>query len=223
MIRAILDGRKTQTRRILNPQPHEDYGSLCGPSYYEPTIIGRDGEEREGPEVYGVYSEDGEFGIKCQFEPGMRLWVKTGYVTRYDTMFDHTQWGVPGVGFITTHGRAYSKSGKAKRDGGHPGMFMPQWLSAELTLPVLEITDVRVQRIQDISEADAQAEGVERLELTSGIIEGVDPPFNRVHPLTSSYADAFHGLWDSINGKSHPWSANEWCWAITFKRLEATS
>ena len=67
---------------------------------------------------------------------------------------------------------------------------------------------MRVQRIQDISEADAQAEGV--------TLKPIDcrPGYE--------YREHFEDLWDSINGKTHPWSANEWAWAITFKRLEAT-
>ena len=78
----------------------------------------------------------------------------------------------------------------------------------------------RVERLQAITEADAQAEGVERIELTSGIIEEIPPPFNRVHPMTSTYRDAFAKLWDKINGRSMGIVALGLGYFITSRRSE---
>lgn len=204
MVKAILDGRKAQTRRVS----------------VQPQITGERPMWRDAKA--DLWREKHHFIRDCcpYGKPGDRLWIKTGYTTRYDTMFDHTMWSVEGVGFITTHGRAYSKSGKAKRDGGHPAMFMPQWLSAELRLPELEISDVRVHRLDEISEEDALAEGIIKLPATGRCVLSEGAQY-----FGNAYGNArtaFTALWDSINGKTHPWAANEWAWAITFKRLEAT-
>lgn len=80
-------------------------------------------------------------------------------------------------------------------------MFMPRWAS-RITL---EITDVRVERLQDITPEDAKAEGVES--------------FAREHKLTGYWTTAFARLWMEINGKDS-WDANPWVWALSFKRIE---
>lgn len=74
---------------------------------------------------------------------------------------------------------------------------MPRWAS-RITL---EITNVRVQRLQEISEADAEAEGV------------------YTDPACPAY-DAYRSLWDSINARRAPWDSNPWVWALSFKRIE---
>lgn len=212
MVRAILDGRKTQARRIVKPQPVNDAFSV---GYYHATCVDRYGEEYPScSEDFGIVETDGEWYIKCPYgEPGDRLWIKTGYQTQFDEHRNATSWSIES-GFITTQGKPLSKSGKQKRDGGHPSMFMPFWLSQELKLPMLEITSIRVERLQDISEADAMAEGCERIELGSFEIDG-----HPVHPMTSSYAESFQKLWGSINGPES-WSANPWVWVIEFRRLQ---
>ena len=163
-----------------------------------------------------MYSEDGEWGIKCPFEPGMRLWVRETFYFDYgdwaeggslknvpedERTSDNLYYRVDGTCCEQIPECACAEVGKTR---WRSARFMPRW-SSRITL---EITDVRVQRSQDISEADAQAEGV--------TLKPIDcrPGYE--------YRAHFEDLWDSINGKSHPWSANEWVWAITFKRLEAT-
>ena len=85
-------------------------------------------------------------------------------------------------------------------------MYSPRWLSLEV-FPVLEVTDVRVELVQDISEEDAMAEGVEPDRATD-------------HPK-GVYYTAFHDLWDAINAKrGYSWVSNPWVWAVSFKLLE---
>src|SRR6185437_256220 len=75
MVRAILEGRKTQTRRVIVPQPWEDVGTLRV-GVYHPEIVVR-GEYEPGPEEFGAWSEDGEFAVRCRYgKPGDRLWVR---------------------------------------------------------------------------------------------------------------------------------------------------
>ena len=106
------------------------------------------------------------------------------------------------------------------RDCGHddeitphctPSIFMPRWAS-RITL---EITDVRVQRLHDISEEDAQGEGIEKLPYPGG------PNFftylaDRVWHSAPTAKECFADLWDSINAKRCPWSSNPWVWAVSF-------
>lgn len=79
MVRAILDGKKTQTRRIINPQPYEVSSVECG--MYTPTRIDRHGEMYPGAEVFGVWSDtDEEWGVPCPYgQPGDRLWVRESF------------------------------------------------------------------------------------------------------------------------------------------------
>lgn len=141
MVRAILDGRKTQTRRIVKPQPHEE----CGPievGHYHPTVIDRHGDEQPGAEIFGAYSLDGEWGAKCPHgQPGDRLWVREAFALADDYEVDRVL-NPGGVFYRATHSPADDTS------RWRPSIHMPRWAS-RLTL---EVTDVRVERVQDISE-----------------------------------------------------------------------
>src|SRR5687767_12087149 len=76
MARAILEGRKTVTRRVVKPQPPDGVGRIYV-GRYEPAIVDRHGELQPGPGIFGAYDEDGEWGARCPYgEPGDRLWVR---------------------------------------------------------------------------------------------------------------------------------------------------
>jgi hypothetical protein len=223
MVREILAGCKTQTRRIVKPQPPRDefgdhcYASLCGPEWYEPTVVGKDGIEREGKPIFGIYSEDGEWGCKCPYEFGMRLWVREswcelrrGHYHDYgprDRLVD--RYGPPRRNGAAYKADSFPPNGDSERcriELGYkwtPSIHMPRW-ACRLEL---EVTEVRVQRLQEISEEDAKAEGVPQRP-----IDCRPGWYNR---------EMFQELWDRINGDKHPWESNPWVWAISFRPLPA--
>lgn len=183
MVRAILARTKTQTRRLMRPQPSR---VITLP------VVGRYFQK---PCPYGV--------------PGDRLWVRETHLL--DPPIDGT-WPSVGDTFASVddipdryrtpehviYRASCEWSGEQQaRWRWRPSIQMPRWAS-RLTL---EVTDVRVQRLQDISEDDADAEGVHPCE----------------GALTARLALAM--LWDSINQKRAPWASNPWVWAVTFRRL----
>lgn len=189
-VRAILDGRKTQTRRIATPEQfgmstfaelREDLGSLWA-------RFSRPRHPRFG-------------------ERGDRLWVKE----RWDYFGGNEylyQQQPEAVIF-----RADERAEDTQRRWRTP-LFMPRWAS-RLTL---EVVEVRVQRLQDISEEDARAEGCTGSDPEPAAEGGTiyawhgrsSAPCPRAHYLT---------LWDRINAKRAPWASNPWVWAITFARV----
>jgi hypothetical protein len=188
MVRAILAGTKTQTRRLVKPQPAEWLDT------HEPTIL-------PAACPYGV--------------PGDRLWVRE-------------TWSAP----LKRDGSGYESAGVLYRadplwDGmSHgdfgwdwkPSIHMPRWAS-RLTL---EVTDVRVQRLQDINEEDAKAEGVTPYTPPHGNISLEQtvpgPGFDGCRLGDQPHRLPFADLWDSINAKRAPWDSNPWVWAVTFRR-----
>jgi hypothetical protein len=186
MVRALLAGTKTQTRRVLKPQPETfplQNGEQC---LVYPMHI-------EGESVPRIAMGDGRNGVitlqKVPFAVGDRLWVKETWT--------HTGTGVWAVGDVhrALDGRvAYRATEDIPGAGWFPSIFMFRKLSS-LTLTV---TDVRVERLQDISGADAVAEGVRSRLPDNGIAQ-------------HEYA----ALWDSINGGG-AWAANPWVVAVTF-------
>lgn len=192
MVRAILDGRKTQTRRIYRGTP---------------TI---DGERH--PDGSGETWTD--WG-RCPYGvPGDRLWVReTWYCDDY-----RVQRGpfleVDGAKEMTV----YAADGPAGYEDGEPkwrpSIHMPRWAS-RITL---EVTGVRVERLQDISEADAVAEGcmsdVDQLKGLSHL-RGSDAARALPSRLLSA-RDAYRYLWLDINGPGS-WDANPWVWVVEFR------
>jgi len=87
-----------------------------------------------------------------------------------------------------------------------PSIHMPRWASRI----ALEITNVRVERLQDISEEDAQAEGVPKSITQYGLTIDYE-----------NYREPFIELWDKINGKKHPWASNPWVWVVEFRKIDA--
>lgn len=176
MVRAILDGRKTQTRRAAKPQPAA--GVRTSP------FVGSGLEDGHGKE------------LRCPYgQPGDRLWVREAWARAYVAQAGQ-EWFV------------YRESDNRTDYGGpwKPSIHMPR---AACRL-VLEITDVRVERLQSISEADARAEGVES--------EFAGADFAAAHGSLcgSQHRYGFASLWESINGAGS-WTTNPWVWAVTFK------
>ena len=166
MVRALLDGRKTQTRRVVKiPIGKCSYGVSGDHLWVRETWDAVEWEGEDEPKIY----------------------------YRADPAPDSYEWS------------------RAAGDKWRPSTHMPRWAS-RITL---EITDIRVERVQDISEADAQAEGVKRLILSPTEIGGVP-----VHPMTSYYRDAFRLAWDSIYAKhGHGFDVNPRVRVIEFKKV----
>ena len=202
MVRAILDGRKTQTRRIIKD---------C--------TVGRDQISKFiqiEKKFIGCYPEDVPELIRvcCPYGvPGDRIWVReafrvhsraTDVATLVYKASERNSWTEQ------THRVPVAVCNKpATPEKWTPSLHMPRWASRIL----LEITGVRVERLNSISQEDAQAEG---LELTGWRPTYSDPDSGG--EVMTPY-DNFAQLWESIYGEES-WKANPWVWVIEFKRVE---
>lgn len=188
MVRAILDGTKTQTRRVVKGGPLQ---WLVG-AKFDPAFVADPGN------------------YLCPYgQPGDRLWVRENFCPIYPQ--DPTYNGGRPIEYdyaaTYQHGNRLGDTlGIKKR--WKPSIHMPRWAS-RITL---EITGVRVERLQDISEADAIAEGV---GLNAGAI-GVPTTGESPQPMAIAL---YQDLWQSINGPDS-WTANPWVWAVEFKRID---
>lgn len=208
MVRAVLDGSKTQTRRALKRQP--DY----------PIIIATDPHtnryqigERE-PVTEAALLRASPYG-----QPGDRLWVREtfGYVSPDEQQRPHSECKIeyradlaPGCTDRPGQWPIDECKGDPERPRWRPSIHMPRAASRIL----LEIVSVHVESLQDISEADALTEGV-RLDKAGGFfIDGADG--RHASPVDSSAIEAFKSLWESTGGS---WAANPWLWVIEFKRV----
>ncbi len=166
MVRAILAGRKRQTRRVLKCQPVEERSRLNVGTYC-PTVIRR-GEEEPGVETFGAWSDDGEFAVPCPFgQPGDRLWVREMWSAYRCHITDSARESFPSICYhadSTTakiiDKRVWKYEAEGDKAKWRPSIHMPRWAS-RLTL---EITDVRAERLQAISDADGVAEGYDSAE-----------------------------------------------------------
>lgn len=198
-VRAILAGRKVQFRR---PAKLTDTGRVKEP-------YGHRNWHLEDPDA----ALASPYGQPCD-----RLWVRETWATSQD--YDHIP--LRDAGFYSRDSIWY----RAECEDVHPGRgvwrppsCMPRWAS-RLTL---EITSVRVQRLQDISEEDAQDEGVEPMriteediaEATSDSIE--DRLVRALGPGEFPHRFAFELYWQDIYGKRAPWSSNPWVWVVSFR------
>ena len=209
MVRAILEGRKTQTRRVVTHRRFFDVVETemmsCsdnGVFGYWPILLAKDG----GTEV-----------MKCPYGvPGDRLWVRETWFSRPSS---NEFLGYSADGDYP-HGKAYRV---------RPSIHMPRWASRIL----LEITDIRVERVQDISEADAEAEGmpcdldfpISEAYCPNCLGQGLHGAFGENYGMTEvecsdceTVGKRFRNLWDSINEKrGFGWNTNPWVWVVEFK------
>jgi hypothetical protein len=192
MVRAILDGSKTQTRRVLKQAtgPSLSVGiDDAAPGVAELSWLWGDGP---GHEVHETIKQ-----VACPYgKSGDRLWVREAIRLVPDQEPDDGTSRV--LSIYDADGSLTPADAWPWRRKFLPPMHCPRGLS-RITL---EITSVRVERLQDISEADAMAEGV-----NAGKYLG----------LERANARAFSELWESINGPDS-WAANPWVWVIEFRR-----
>jgi hypothetical protein len=189
MVRAILAGCKTQTRRALKPQPAAD-ARYAGVHF-----------AHDEPDSFFFNSPRGPMKVRQQIEEGDHLWVKETWRT-YSTLDADPPRNIIGMRVWYEADDGYKPQSRTRSS-----IHMPRWAS-RLTLTV---TDVRVERLQALSEADAIAEGVERDEDAGAWRDYEMPSMQCCGGPRSSYAT----LWDSINGPGS-WDANPWVAAYTF-------
>ena len=197
MVRAILDGRKTQNRRFVKIPSivrSEDGDN-------DLTSIDWCPNHESGPSWCAwmtEYPEEGSVPLKCPYGiPGDRLWVREAFSYEEGDEIPES------VLFQASHQHLADEL-EAKQGiivNWRPSIHMPRWAS-RITL---EIVDVRVEHLQQITEADAEDEGVEPLLI---------PPDGGSYP----YIEGFRELFNSIYGPG-AWNSNPWVWVIEFRRL----
>ncbi|MBN1535215.1 MAG: hypothetical protein JW908_00680 [Anaerolineales bacterium] len=193
MVKAILDGRKTQTRRVIKPQPlnadywteHNNTGHFYPNTNAIPPVlrstyqVGDHLWVREKwnyivaqPVCYGAGEDDWDYeGVECEFIPKSQEEARGVICYFADDPGDCKWW--------------------------RPSIHMPLWAS-RITL---EVTGVRVEKLQQINGYDACAEGI--------------IPSDPGSPIRN-----FADYWDSLNGKKYPWGSNPWVWVIQFERIK---
>lgn len=196
---AILDGRKTQTRRIITP---------ALPDGRHSPFLGADGIWRWMTGVVSYVDDE----RRCRYGgAGDRLWMREAW--KHGTA--PNDYGEGMAGFADGDFRMHPKEPKG---GEHwcrewrnkSPMYMPRWASRA----TLEIVQLRPERLQDITEEDAKAEGVE------------PAPGHGVYPSkhaarVPSYREGYRLLWAKLHG-ARSWDLNPWTWAIHFRPLKAT-
>lgn len=197
MVNALLAGRKTQTRRLM---PHQETLKVA----YSPIVSG-----------IRIFNYAGEEEIsRPPYAPGDRLWVREAFIGPYAyevNEYPPRDWGNKPIWF-PADGPVPDKFTGQFWHRARPSIHMPRWAS-RLTLTV---TDVRVHRLQEISEADAVAEGIEQAR--SGRF--YDPTVSRgtaahLGGMHHGARSAYEALWNSLHGP-HAWDANPWVAAYSF-------
>ncbi|MEQ9830587.1 hypothetical protein [Pectobacterium versatile] len=199
MVRAILDGRKTQTRRMVKPTP--DYPQILETRLAESGCVFAVHANRH-------HASEGRFRWDCPFgQPGDRLWVREAFrVMGKATDVARLMYKASERNSFTESTRTVPVDVCTKQSSQKwtPSIHMPRWAS-RITL---EITDVRVEKLKHIPRDGIIAEGYPVERATDG---GYYDPF-------LWYRD----LWESIYGAGS-WQTNPWIWVIEFKRMEATA
>lgn len=201
MVRKLLSGAKTQTRRVVKlSDPSQTYATFDDDNW--PLTADECGEWHRDSCPYGTV--------------GDRLWVRETWCPLnacYEGAPRRMKLPAGGKGVIPSYRADHlNPEGDGYPLEWRPSIFMPRWAS-RLTL---EITEVRVERLQAISEEDARDEGCPGTNVCWS-----SPYINGAHTNDGELpSEEFKRLWDSINGKSYPWKSNPRVWAISFKRLD---
>lgn len=188
MVRAILEGKKTQTRRAVKPQP---------------TVVNK---------THLGWRREHGLRLNCPYgESGDRLWVRETWALppSYDPALHGDLRTKPRCGPVC-YREQYSTGRPWPGSKWRPSIHMPRW-ACRL---VLEVTSVRVERLQDISEEDAKAEGATFNEKLASKKTNPKSRFQRTRHIRS-----FERLWDGLNDKrGYGWDENPWVWVIELKR-----
>jgi hypothetical protein len=220
MVCAILEGRKTQTRRLMKPQPilslrNPPMNGKPGQTYLCPDLFPT--TEKKGAvlaycESLGTYHCLGSENYAERFspygQPGERLWVRESWCCddyRYpdgprDELLKAMYYRADGE----VHEQFEDTSGPSP---WKPSIHMPRWACRI----ELEIVKVRIERLRDITEFEAKAEG---------FCEGFGPelPGGRISSFWKA-GNRFQASWDSHNKRPYDWASNPWVWVIEFSKV----
>lgn len=197
MVQAIIDGRKNQTRRLLKKQPDSEKHTHISKG------VVLDGKNREVFMFCTGKSSEVE-SIFCPYgQPGDVLWVRESFSPLGDK-----PWTSANVSYKTAAVDSSDKGWNWK-----PSIHMPK----KACRLFLQIKTIRVERLNDISESDAIAEGVK----DAGFFEGLYNYYSYLDNIFifKTAKDSFHSLWYKINGPTS-WVKNPWVWVIEFERIE---
>ena len=202
MVRAIFEGRKKQTRRVVKPQPYKD-------DYSKPTL--KDGLWAFPSEVRYPMITSCPYGVF-----GDRLWARETLKTHND---ERMTYSADGESRYPESDDERAWIWKRKTNSTISSIHMPKWA----TRLWLEITGIRVERVQEINHKDALSEGCYDFVVESDSKYyndhefTVNAPNGDIHRQTALIA--FRELWDSINAKrGYGWESNPWVWVIEFKK-----
>ena len=216
MVRAILDGRKTQTRRVVK-NSNGDYNAHGIQTLFR-CPLGQPGDRLWVRETWQVAKESLDYETGCEYD--LFPWDAELYGNPEEHLHGNPRGGTKAALFYKADGEernpgnfydAIGVNGKTllkKEINWRPSIHMPRWAS-RITL---EITGVRVERLQDISAEDAKAEGVQPPNLPPEI-SGVAGDY------VADERTSFAILWNRINGAGS-WAKNPWVWVVEFKRVE---
>lgn len=195
MVRAIIEGRKTQARRVVK----DANGAFWDHAAYRPAVIG--GKVDHWLCSNGTKTTECAPRPVCPYgAPGDRLWVRE-------------KWRPAQVSGAAWYAEV---CGDSEHDRWRSPIHMPRWAS-RLTL---EVVSVRVERLQEISDKDAKAEGISPVGKWHGTYSGLSYESRGFDADDDRHRSPFAALWDSINAKRHPWASNPWVWVVEFRRSE---
>lgn len=216
MVRALLAGRKTQTRRVMKPKPEKVPADHPRPGHWWSSNVVQSMVHIEAELQNQQGGWEGLAANVCPHgKEGDLLWVRETWIQKGRYVMpawpEAEQEDATWSGSKNIHYSADGEGPDSREDGRvvwrkRPSIHMPRWAS-RLTL---RITDVRVERLQEISEEDAKAEGCDNSKSEEAATVGwYEKP-----------RKAFRRLWERING-SESWSANPWVWVIEFEVIQA--
>ncbi len=199
MVRAILEERKTQTRRVVKPQPPDKFQFAQDGTMRGVTAFWWTDRDIDLDDIGWWPGYDDQDAVKCPYgSPGDRLWVRETWAPHAD---------MPHAAIYRCDRGGDLQDTVTPNFRWRPSIFMPRWAS-RITL---EIVSVRVERLQDISEEDARGEGIARAA------DGYWFNYAPDGPTIQKASDSYRTLWESINGPGS-WDRNDWVWAIEFRK-----
>ena len=211
MVQAVLEDRKTQTRRIVKPQPGDD-AWWCAPPYLS-TLDLRDPQDRAGAVAVCPY---GRKGGRLYVREAWRAHERPedlvdGILFRADDAFvpiENTREAAEAWGAV------YRRTPCGRKPAWRPSIHMPKWA----TRLWLELTEVRIERLSEMRADDIVAEGVDVPDVDYSV---ADDPRALEWERDCHARGLFQQLWDGLNAKrGYAWATNPWVWVLTFRRIE---